>query len=107
MPTHELFDLTHSDFVDTWIQASTGVHGWWRTHYPDDHFQTSLFSADLLASVVVNLLEGFELTADSSARVLDLGAGRGQLATAISALRPRWSITAVDVRPAPANARTP
>lgn len=107
MPRPQFLDLTDSGFVDSWIAASTGDQGWWRTRYPDEHFRTSLFSADLVALLIVNLLADFGLNRDSSARVLDVGAGRGQLATAISALRPHWSITAVDVRPAPGNVCLP
>lgn len=107
MPQTEFLSPTDSGFVDAWIAASTGEEGWWQTQYPDDHFRTSLFSPDLLASLVVALLAEWHLDSHSPVRVLDLGAGGGQLASAIAALRPRWSITAVDVRPAPKTVSVP
>jgi SAM-dependent MidA family methyltransferase len=80
-----------------WQDALYGTHGFYRRpEGPAGHFATSAqglpHGSTLLARAVVVLARRHRLT-----QVVDLGAGRGELASAVVAQAPALRVTAVDV----------
>ena len=85
----------------TWRGATQdalyGPAGFFRREVPADHFRTSVHASDLFAGAVERL------AASCGARiVIDLGAGRGELLTALLAREPSFGLVGVEVAARPA-----
>jgi SAM-dependent MidA family methyltransferase len=81
---------------EAWQAALYGPDGFFVTHRPADHFRTSVTAGPLLAEAVLALLRRERLTT-----VVDLGAGGGELITALHALDPDLSLVGVDLAARP------
>lgn len=89
--------LRHVPWEVAWQDALYGPQGFYRSDEgPAGHFTTSAqglpHGTALLARAVVALARRHRLT-----HFVDVGAGRGELATAVSGLLPALRVTAVDV----------
>ena len=85
-------------WFDAWLASAYGPEGFWPRHRPEEHFRTAAASTPLLAEMaaaVIDRTPGVQV-------VLDLGAGSGQLLTALHELRPKLQLVAVDLRDRPA-----
>lgn len=83
---------------DAWQHALYGPGGFYRTAVPGDHFRTSVHASAQFAGAVLQFVHRQRLTA-----VIDYGAGNGELLRHLAALAPDLSLTAVEVRPRPAD----
>lgn len=79
-----------------WDSALYGPDGFYRHHAPADHFRTSVHGSDLLAEALLGLARHHGLT-----RVVDVGAGRGELLLGLHRLDPTLDLLAVEVAPRP------
>ena len=71
-------------WCDAWAAAAYGPQGFWSRATPADHFRTASTCGPELAPALLSLLDGRpDLT-----RVVEIGAGNGQLLTALHAERP-------------------
>jgi SAM-dependent MidA family methyltransferase len=83
-------------WFDTWLECAYGADGFWRRHWPDEHFRTAAATSPLLASAVAAVTDRLSLPV-----VVDVGAGRGELVSALAKLRPQLRLTGIDLRPRP------
>jgi len=85
-------------WIEAWHDALYGTDGFYAREAPHAHFSTSTSPGlvDVLAAAVVALMrrEGLD-------HFVDVAAGGGELACAVSALAPDRDITCVEVRPRP------
>src|SRR3712207_498847 len=79
-----------------WDRALYGPQGFFRRSAPGDHFRTAVTASDLLAQALVRLARGCGLRT-----VVDVGAGRGELVTAVHRLAPDLTLVAVEVADRP------
>lgn len=83
-----------------WQHALYGPDGFYRHHAPADHFVTSAQglpgAGRILAEAVLALARRY-----GCGRVVDVGAGRGELLAQLRPLAPDLHLTGVDVVPAP------
>ena len=81
---------------EAWAEALYGPDGFYRRHAPGGHFATSAQGipggGEVLAAAVVALARRHGCT-----RVVDVGAGGGELLTAVRAAAPDLHLTGVDV----------
>jgi SAM-dependent MidA family methyltransferase len=77
--------------------ALYGPAGFFRREVPADHFRTSVHASDLFAGAVERLA-----AACGARTVIDLGAGRGELLTALLAREPSFGLVGVEVAARPA-----
>lgn len=97
-------DQPAADTVGAWEQAwhdaLYGPRGFYRHHAPAAHFATSVQGlpggGEVLAEAVLALAGRY-----GCRRVVDVGAGRGELLGQLRALHPHLHLTGVDVGPAP------
>lgn len=84
----------------TWREAMTdalyGPAGFYRTASPVDHFRTSVHVSSAFARALLRLARLAGVRA-----VVDVGAGRGELLTAVAALDAELELVAVEIRPRP------
>ena len=80
-----------------WDDALYGPEGFYRRHSPAEHFRTSVHGSDLMAEAFLALARRHRLS-----RVVDLGAGRGELLRGLHRLVPDLELLAVEVAPRPA-----
>ncbi|HLL63556.1 MAG TPA: SAM-dependent methyltransferase [Propionibacteriaceae bacterium] len=83
-------------WFDTWLDCAYGADGFWRHHWPQDHFRTAATTGPLLAEAVAHITDRLSISA-----VVDVGAGRGELVTTLAGLRPRLRLAGIDLRPRP------
>lgn len=86
---------------EAWRAALYGPHGFYRREEgPAGHFTTSTHGP-----LGVVFAEGIAALADREGctSVVDIGAGRGELLSALAAIRPDLALTGVDVVPRPAD----
>ena len=86
-------------WFDAWVESAYGAEGFWPRHRPEAHFRTAAASTPLLAEMaaaVADRTSGLQV-------VIDLGAGSGQLLSALHELRPELQFVAVDLRDRPAD----
>ncbi len=82
---------------EAWQDALYGPDGFFLRTSPAAHFSTSVNANPLFAEVVLTLLRREQLTA-----VVDMGAGAGELLTALHALDPDLALHGVDLADRPA-----
>jgi SAM-dependent MidA family methyltransferase len=80
-----------------WDVALYGAGGFYREHSPADHFRTSVHGSDLSAEALLTVARRHGLT-----RVVDVGAGRGELLRGLHRLDPGLELVAVEVADRPA-----
>lgn len=80
-----------------WDRALYGPDGFYRHQAPADHFRTSVHGSTLLAEALVRLLRDRALNT-----LVDVGAGRGELLTAVHRLAPELTLLGVEVAARPA-----
>ncbi|WP_262850144.1 SAM-dependent methyltransferase [Mumia quercus] len=91
------------DWRTAWDQALYGDAGFYRTESPAAHFRTSVHASTAFAAAVLAYARRHDLHA-----VVDLGAGRGELLTALDAAAPgELALLGVDLRPRPAELPEP
>lgn len=82
---------------EAWSDALYGPDGFFRRERPGDHFRTSAHVSTLFAQALLELLRRTGLTA-----VTDIGAGGGELLTALHRLAPgRLDLLGIDLAPRP------
>jgi SAM-dependent MidA family methyltransferase len=86
-----------ASWFDAWVQASTGPDGFWTSASPTAHFQTASALGPELALAVAALLRG----RPELRRVVELGAGDGQLLAGLQGLQPDLRLAGVDLRQRP------
>lgn len=80
------------------MDSAYGDGGFWPAERPGNHFRTASSTTPLLALAIADLLAAHvEIRS-----VVELGAGDGDLLSALSAIRPALGLTGVDLRPRPA-----
>ena len=84
-------------WFDAWVESAYGANGFWRRHWPDEHFRTASTSSFLIAETLTALLDRYA----AGSAVIDVGAGRGQLLGALAGLRPGLRLAGIDLRPRP------
>jgi len=77
-------------------RALYGTNGFYRRNAPGAHFRTSVHASDSFASAVVALVEAVGAT-----ELVDVGAGRGELLTALETRLPDVALHGVEVVPRP------
>jgi SAM-dependent MidA family methyltransferase len=82
---------------DRWRTALFGPDGFYTTQCPAAHFRTSCLVDTTVAQAVATLAR--RVGADA---VVDVGAGSGELLTALHRVAPALRLTAVELRPRPA-----
>lgn len=80
-----------------WERALYGDRGFYRSSWPSDHFRTSVHTSRQFAEAVLALAGRLDVP-----RVVDVGAGRGELLAYLHALDPRLDLVAVELRERPA-----
>jgi SAM-dependent MidA family methyltransferase len=83
---------------EAWWQALYGRDGFYRRESPGSHFRTSVHTSELFAVALVRLARSTGLR-----RVVDVGAGRGELLAQVARLEPAWELLGVDLVPRPAD----
>lgn len=88
------------DWMTAWQRALYGEHGFYRQAGPAAHFETATHGAAgaVLARALLTLARREGLT-----RIVDVGAGRGELLSQLAAQDESVRLTGVDVVPAPAD----
>ncbi len=83
---------------DAWQHALYGPGGFYRSAVPGDHFRTSVHASAQFARAVLQFVRREGLPA-----VTDYGAGNGELLRHLAAMAPDLRLTAVEIRPRPAD----
>jgi SAM-dependent MidA family methyltransferase len=81
---------------EAWWQALYGRDGFYRRESPGAHFRTSVHTSGLFAEALVLLAR-----AAGMRRVVDVGAGGGELLAQIAHLEPGWELLGIDVASRP------
>jgi SAM-dependent MidA family methyltransferase len=87
---------------DAMDQALYGPDGFFRRERPADHFRTSVHASELFATALVRLAE-----LCGARSVIDVGAGRGELLTALARLAPALGLVGVELASRPPDLPTP
>lgn len=87
----------HPTWKQAWDAALYGADGFFRREAPAAHFRTSVHASPLFARALVRMTR--EAGLDT---VVDIGAGRGELLTAMHALDPGLDLLGVEVAARPA-----
>lgn len=88
---------SHPTWKQAWDAALYGADGFFRRESPAAHFRTSVHASPLFAAALVTMTRRAGLDT-----VVDIGAGRGELLTAIHALDPGLDLLGVEIAPRPA-----
>jgi SAM-dependent MidA family methyltransferase len=83
-------------WFQTWLECAYGADGFWRRHRPDEHFRTAATTSPLLADALAEVADRLSVP-----EVVDVGAGSGQLLSAMADLRPSLRLAGIDLRPRP------
>jgi SAM-dependent MidA family methyltransferase len=86
----------HPTWKQAWDAALYGAEGFFRRESPAQHFRTSVHASPLFARALVRMtrLAGLDT-------VVDIGAGRGELLTAMHAIDPALDLLGVEVAARP------
>ena len=88
---------THPTWKQAWDAALYGADGFFRRESPAAHFRTSVHASPLFARALVAMTRDAGLDT-----VVDIGAGRGELLTALRRLDPGLDLLGVEVAARPA-----
>ncbi|HYO40512.1 MAG TPA: SAM-dependent methyltransferase [Nocardioidaceae bacterium] len=88
---------SHPTWKQAWDSALYGADGFFRREAPGDHFRTSVHASPLFAEALVAMTRAAGLDT-----VVDIGAGGGELLTAMRRLDPGLDLLGVEVAPRPA-----
>ena len=83
-------------WFDAWLESAYGADGFWRRHWPEEHFRTAATTSPLLAEALAAVADRLSVPA-----VVDVGAGRGELLGTLAGLRPQLRLAGIDLRPRP------
>jgi len=83
-------------WFDAWLECAYGADGFWRRHWPDEHFRTAAATSPLVAEAVAAVADRLAVRS-----MIDVGAGRGELVSALAELRPGLRLGAIDLRARP------
>ena len=83
-------------WFDAWLESAYGADGFWRRHWPDEHFRTAAATSPLFAVAVAEVASRIGVDV-----VVDVGAGRGDLLTGLAGLAGRRRLAGIDLRPRP------
>jgi SAM-dependent MidA family methyltransferase len=84
-------------WFDAWVVCAYGPDGFWRLSRPGDHFRTAAATSPLMAERIVNLLN----QRPEIRRVVDVGAGSGELLAGLHRHRPDLRLSGIDLRSRP------
>ncbi|HWJ52107.1 MAG TPA: SAM-dependent methyltransferase [Propionibacteriaceae bacterium] len=84
-------------WFDAWVESAYGADGFWRRHWPGEHFRTASTSGSMIAEPLVAALDRY----GGGETVIDVGAGRGELLSALARMRPKLRLGGIDLRPRP------
>jgi SAM-dependent MidA family methyltransferase len=85
-------------WFDAWVESAYGTDGFWRRHWPGEHFRTAATtSGPAIAAALVALLDRY----GRGHSVVDVGAGRGELLQTLAGLRPELRLGGIDLRSRP------
>lgn len=84
-------------WLDAWIAAAYGERGFWTANRPADHFRTAASTSPLLAGLIGTFLADHP----EIEIVVELGAGDGELLTALHRVHPDLRLFGVDLRQRP------
>ncbi len=87
---------SHPTWKQAWDSALYGADGFFRREAPGAHFRTSVHASPLFAEALVRMTRAAGLDT-----VVDIGAGRGELLTAMRRLDPRLDLLGVEVAARP------
>jgi SAM-dependent MidA family methyltransferase len=87
----------HPTWKQAWDAALYGADGFFRREAPAAHFRTSVHASPLFARALATMTREAGLDTD-----VDIGAGRGELLTALRALDPGLDLLGVEVAARPA-----
>ena len=85
-------------WFDAWVESAYGANGFWRRHWPGEHFRTAATSGSAIAEALAALLDRY---CGGHAVVVDVGAGSGELLQTLAGLRPELRLGGIDLRPRP------
>jgi SAM-dependent MidA family methyltransferase len=88
---------SHPTWKQAWDAALYGADGFFRREAPGAHFRTSVHASSLFAEALVLMTRNAGLDT-----VVDIGAGRGELLSAMRALDPGLDLLGVEVAARPA-----
>jgi hypothetical protein len=83
-------------WFDTWLDCAYGAEGFWRRHWPAEHFRTAIATSPLVAEALTALADRLSVSA-----VVDVGAGSGELIRTVAGHRPQLRVAGIDLRPRP------
>jgi hypothetical protein len=84
-------------WIDAWVQSAYAESGFWTRSSPGEHFRTASTVPEVLAEAVLGVLpQGCPVST-----VVELGAGDGQLLSALARRRPDLELVGVDLRVRP------
>ena len=89
-------DAGQPTWREAWWQALYGRDGFYQRESPGAHFRTSVHTSELFAGALVRLARAAGLR-----RVVDVGAGGGELLAQVARLEPGWELLGVDLAPRP------
>jgi SAM-dependent MidA family methyltransferase len=95
LPHHPLEAPNARSWFDAWLESAYGADGFWRRHWPDEHFRTASASSPMFAEAVAAVSQRIGVDA-----VVDVGAGRGDLLTGLAATA-ALRLAGIDVRSRP------
>ena len=82
-------------WFDAWLESAYGADGFWRRHWPDEHFRTAAATSPLFAEAVAAVASRIGVDA-----VVDVGAGRGDLLTGLAGSAAALRLAGIDLRSA-------
>lgn len=97
MLSHACSTPVAGPWAEMWERAATGPAGYWRAHGVAEGFRTAPATGPQVAAAVAALLDEHPRIT----RVVELGAGDGELLTALARSSPGLSCLGVDLRLAP------
>ncbi|HZA04573.1 MAG TPA: SAM-dependent methyltransferase [Propionibacteriaceae bacterium] len=83
-------------WFDTWLDCAYGPGGFWRRHWPGEHFRTASATSPLVADALAAVADRLSVPA-----IVDVGAGGGELVRALAGRPPPRRLGAIDLRPRP------
>ena len=83
-------------WFDAWLESAYGADGFWRRHWPDEHFRTAVATSPLFAEAVAEVAHRIGVDG-----VVDVGAGRGELLTGLAESKTALQLAGIDIRPRP------